>query len=70
MNAFKHWRKSTLICLAFLVYITLTAAYLLPRNTELSDLEKWGTVLGSYGVTVLLWLVLRRKEDIRKRSEQ
>ncbi|MDY5814199.1 MAG: hypothetical protein SPJ97_06730 [Bacteroides sp.] len=70
MNVFKNWRKSTVICLAFLVYITLTAAYLLPRNTELSNIEKWGTVLGSYGVVVLLWLVLRRKEAMRKRSEK
>lgn len=70
MNVFKNWRKSTVICLAFLVYITLTAAYLLPRNTELSNIEKWGTVLGSYGVVVLLWLVLRRKEAMRKHSEQ
>lgn len=70
MNVFKNWRKSTLICLAFLIYITLTAAYLLPRNTELSNIEKWGTVLGSYGVVVLLWLVLRRKEAMRKRSEK
>lgn len=70
MNVFKNWRKSTVICLAFLVYITLTAAYLLPRNTELSNFEKWGTVLGSYGVVVLLWLVLRRKEAMRKRSEK
>lgn len=70
MNVFKNWRKSTVICLAFLIYITLTAAYLLPRNTELSNIEKWGTVLGSYGVVVLLWLVLRRKEAMRKRSEK
>lgn len=70
MNVFKNWRKSTVICLAFLVYITLTAAYLLPRNTELSNIEKWGTVLGSYGVVVLLWLVLRRKEAMRKHSEK
>lgn len=70
MNVFKNWRKSTLICLAFLIYITLTAAYLLPRNTELSNIEKWGTVLGSYGVVVLLWLVLRRKEAMRKHSEK
>ena len=30
----KKIRKSTGVALAFLIYVSVTAAYLLPRNTE------------------------------------
>lgn len=63
----KKIRKSTKVAVAFLVYISATAAYLLPRNTEIDRTEKYLTVAGAYVVVLLLWWVLRKKEDMRGR---
>ena len=53
--------------LALLVYTTAMAAYFLPKNTEISDTEKWVTFGASYLIVALLWYVLHLKE---KRMEQ
>lgn len=63
-------RKSTKIAVAFLIYISVTAAYLLPRNTEIDRIEKYFTIAGAYVVVLLLWWVLRKKEQIRERYEK
>lgn len=55
-------RKSVSLCLILLVYISASAAYFLPRNTEISVTEKYLTVVASYLIVGLLWLVLRHKE--------
>ena len=57
----KKIKRSTGVALAFLIYVSVTAAYLLPRNTEVSQTEKYLTVAGSYVIVLLLWLVLRKK---------
>lgn len=65
-------KKSTGVALAFLIYVSVTAAYLLPRNTEIGQTEKVVTVAGSYVIVLLLWLVLRKKEQLceqRKKDE-
>lgn len=62
-------KKSTALPLALLVYITATAAYFLPRNTEISVAEKYITVAASYVIVFLLWLVLRRRERKEGESE-
>ena len=33
----KKIKKSTGVAIAFLIYVSVTAAYLLPRNTEVED---------------------------------
>ena len=58
----KKFRKSTWMPLALLVYITAMAAYFLPKNSEISDTEKWVTFGASYVIVGLLWYVLRLKE--------
>ena len=63
-------RKSTKIAVAFLIYISVTAAYLLPRNAEIDRTEKYLTIAGAYVVVLLLWWVLRKKEQIRERYEK
>ncbi len=63
----KRIKKSTGVAIAFLIYVTVTAAYLLPRNTEISTNEKVVTVAGSYVIVFLLWLVLRKKERMREK---
>ena len=57
----KKIKKSTGVAIAFLIYVSVTAAYLLPRNTEVGQTEKILTVVGSYVIVLLLWLVLRRR---------
>ena len=52
----KKIRKSTGVALAFLIYVSVTAAYLLPRNTDV--------------IVFLLWLVLRKKEQMRERRKK
>ena len=63
----KKSTKSTSMPLALLVYTTAMAAYFLPKNTEISDTEKWVTFGASYLIVALLWYVLRLKE---KQMEQ
>ena len=43
----KKIKKSTGVAIAFLIYVSVTAAYLLPRNTEVGQTEKIHTVVGS-----------------------
>lgn len=66
----KKFKKSTGVALAFLIYVTAMAAYLVPRNNEISQTEKYLTVIGSYVIVLLLWLVLRKKEQIRDRRRK
>lgn len=67
----KRIKKSTGLTLALLVYVSVTAAYFLPRNSEISNTEKYITVAASYIIVLVLWLVLRKKEDLqRKRREE
>ena len=63
----RKFRKSTWMPLDLFVYTTAMAAYFLPKNTEISDTEKWVTFGASYLIVALLWYVLRLKE---KRMEQ
>ena len=63
----RKFRKSTWLPLALLVYTTAMAIYFLPKNTEISETEKWVTFGASYGIIALLWYVLRLKE---RRLEQ
>lgn len=67
----KRFKKSTSITIALLIYVSATAAYFLPCNTVISDTEKYVTVAASYIIVFILWLVLRKKEDLqRKRKEE
>ena len=70
MKRIKKFKKSTGVALAFLIYVSVTAAYLLPRNTEVSLTEKIVTVAVSYVIVFLLWLVLRKKEQMRERRQR
>lgn len=61
-------KKSTGLTLALLIYVSATAAYFLPRNTEISSTEKYITVAASYLIVLALWLVLRKKEEYHRRQ--
>ena len=67
----KKFNKSTGLTVALLIYVSATAAYFLTRNTEISNTEKYITVIASYVIVLVLWLVLRKKEELqRKRREE
>ena len=52
------------------VYTTGMYIYLFPRNTEMSDIEKWCIVGVSYMALVLLWFLLRRRSRLRREREE
>ena len=58
-----------LLPLVLFLYTTVMAVYFLPRNSEISSTEKWLTVAGSYVIIVLLWFVLRKKEQLAERRD-
>ena len=67
----KKFNKSPGLTVALLIYVSATAAYFLPRNPEISNTEKYITVIASYVIVLVLWLVLRKKEELqRKRREE
>lgn len=66
----RKYRKSTWLPVALLVYVTAMAVYFLPRNTEVSDMEKYMTVGLSYVIIALLWIVLRQKEKAQERRDR
>lgn len=66
----KRLKKSTGLTLALLIYVSATAAYFLPRNTEISNTEKYVTVAVSYIIVLVLWLVLRKKEELQRRRQE
>ena len=67
----KKFKKSTWMPLALLVYTTAMAAYFLPKNSEISDTEKWVTFGASYVIIGVLWYILRLKERrLEKRNKE
>lgn len=66
----KKFKKSTKVTVALLIYVSVTAAYLLPRNTEVGITEKALTLAASYVIVFVLWLVLRKKEQLQQRRRE
>jgi len=66
----KKYKRSVWLPLLLLLYTTGMAIYFLPRNTEISDLEKYGTIGLSYVIIALLWLLLRKKEKLAEKREE
>ncbi|WP_178798293.1 hypothetical protein [Bacteroidaceae bacterium] len=66
----RKYKKSIWLPVALLIYVTAMAVYFIPRNTEISDMEKCLTVGFSYVIIALLWLVLRKKEKAQERRER
>ena len=67
----KKFKKSTWMPLALLIYTTAMAVYFLPKNSEISNTEKWVTFGASYVIIGVLWYVLRLKEQrMEKRNKE
>ena len=65
----KHYKKHTLIVSLLFVYMTEMFFYFFPRNTEMSETEKWLIVAVSYVLLIILWFTLRQKYRLRKKNE-
>ena len=52
------------------IYTAIMYIYLFPKNTEMSNTEKWITVGISVGILILLWFLLRRRNRLRKEREE
>lgn len=63
--------KNPNITIAILaVYTAGMYIYLFPKNTEMPDSEKWATIGVSAGILALLWVLLRRKNKLRRKREE
>lgn len=63
------YKKHKLIVGTLFVYMTGMYLYFFPRNTEMSDVEKWMIVVVSYVLLVILWFVLKHRDKLRKKRE-
>lgn len=63
--------KNPNITIAILaIYTAVMYIYLFPKNTEMSNTEKWITVGISAVMLILLWFLLRRRNKLRKEREE
>lgn len=60
-------RKSTWLTLALFAYMTIMAIYFLPRNSHLDTTGKVLTLGAGYLIVLLLWLVMRKKENMYRK---
>lgn len=51
-------------------YTAIMYLFLFPRNTEMSNTEKWITIGVSVVVLALLWILLRYRNKLRKQREE
>ena len=66
----RFFRNPNVTIALFAVYTAVMYIILLPRNTEMSSLEKWFTVGVSVVVLGLLWVLLRKREKLRRERER
>lgn len=66
----RKYKKSFWMPFILFLYTTGMAVYFLPRNTEISNTEKWATIGVSYVIIVLLWWVLRKKEKLMEKRNR
>ena len=52
------------------VYTAVVYIIFFPRNNEMSDTEKWLTVAASVVMLALLWVLLRRRDRLRREREE
>lgn len=64
------YKKHKLIVGLLFVYMTGMFVYFFPRNTEMSNTEKWAIVGVSYALLVILWFVLKHRDKLRKKREK
>ena len=51
------------------IYTAIMYIYLFPQNTEMTNTEKWATVGASAVMLAILWILLRRRNKLKKARE-
>ena len=62
----RFFRNPNVTIAVLAIYTAVMYVILMPRNTEMSVTEKYITVGVSVVVLVLLWMLLRRREKLRR----
>lgn len=70
MTGMRFLKKPNLTVAVLAIYTAAVYVYFFPRNNEMSNTEKWLTVGASVVMLGLLWLLLRRRDRIRKEREK
>lgn len=66
----RFFRNPNITVAILAIYTAAVYAYLLPRNNEMSDTEKWVTVGMSVVILALLWVLMRKREKLRREREK
>lgn len=66
----KFFRNPNVTIAIFAVYTAAMYAIFMPKNNEMSDTEKWITAGVSAAVLALLWVLLRKREKLRREREK
>ena len=66
----RFFKKPNTTVAILAVYTAIMYIYLFPRNTEMTNTEKWTTIGVSVGILAILWVMLRRRNKLRKEREE
>lgn len=66
----RFFRNPNVTIAIFAVYTAVMYIILLPKNNEMSTVEKWVNVGVSVVVLALLWVLLRKREKLRRERER
>ncbi|MBQ2808902.1 MAG: hypothetical protein IKJ61_00790 [Bacteroidaceae bacterium] len=66
----RFFRNPNVTIAIFAVYMAVMYIILLPKNNEMSTVEKWVNVGVSVVVLALLWVLLRKREKLRRERER
>lgn len=66
----KFLRKPNVTIAILAVYTAIIYLYFFPKNNEMTSGEKWATVGASAVILALLWLLLRKREKMRRKREE
>lgn len=66
----RFFRNPNITVAILAIYTAAVYAYLLPRNNEMSNTEKWVTVGMSVVILALLWVLMRKREKLRREREK
>lgn len=66
----RFFRNPNVTIALFAVYTAVMYIIFMPRNTEMSVTEKWVTGGVSVAVLALLWVLLRKREKLRRERER
>ena len=66
----KFFKNPNVTIAILAVYTAGMYIYLFPRNTDMTNNEKWATIGVSVGILALLWVLLRRRNKLRQEREE